>query len=138
MKSFAQLFEERRGVVDNGAYVRTQVPELLEGTNLALREGMPSAPPSDGALIGIAFYSLPDLIVLDGIAERSRHLSNSRNTRIEIFDILTCKSMQDVEALFSGLTPIRHPIIGVWAKGELIQKGSGVQEAQRIAQTLFT
>lgn len=138
MKAFAQLFEERRGVVDNGAYVRIKAPEVLGGTNLVLREGMPSAPPSDGALLGIAFYSLPDLIVLDDIVERSRHLSNARNTRVEIFDILTCKSMQDVEALFSGLTPYGTPIIGVWAKGELIQKGCGVREAQRIAQTLFT
>ncbi len=138
MKAFAELFEERRGVVDNGAYLRTKAPEVLGRTNLVLREGMPSAPPSDGALLGIAFYSLPDLIVLDDIAERSRRLSNSRNTRVEIFDILTCKSMQDVEALFSGLTPYGTPIIGVWDKGELIQKGCGVREAQRIAQTLFT
>jgi len=53
--------------------------------------------------------------------------------RIEIFDVLNLKSMQDVEALFHA--PVYStPMIGVWAKGELIQKGWGVRDAQRISR----
>jgi hypothetical protein len=93
---------------------------------------------SDGALIGIAFYSLPDLLILDDIVERCRESSHARNMQVEIFDILTFKSVQDVEALFPGLTPYGTPMISVWAQGELIQKGWGVREAQRISRALFT
>jgi hypothetical protein len=103
METFAQLFEERRGVLDNGAYVRSRASEVFSGTGLVLSEGMPSAPPSDGAVFGIAFYSLPDLVILDDVVERSRNSSRTRKMPVEIFDILTCKSIREVETLFSGL-----------------------------------
>jgi hypothetical protein len=136
MKTFAQLFEERRGILDNGAYVRSKAAEVFNGTKLLLREGLPSAP-NDGALLGIAFYSLPDLAVLDEVVERSRNSSHARNMQVEIFDVLVFKSMQDAEALFH--TPVYGtPMIGIWAKGELIQKGWGVRDAQRISRALFT
>ena len=139
MKTFAQLFEERRGAVDKGAYVRSNAPEVFRGTSLVLREGMPYAPPIEGARFGIAFYSLPDLLILDDVVERSRKSSHARNGQVEVIDILNFKSMQDVEALFPGLTPAYGtPMIGVWAHGELIQKGWGVRDAQRISRTLFT
>lgn len=137
MMTFAQLFKERRGVRDNGAYVRSKTPEVFSGTTLVLREGKPSAP-GDGALLGIAFYSPPDLVILDSVVERSRRSSHFRNMQVEIFDILIFKSMQDVEAMFPGLAPAyATPMIGVWARGELIQKAWGVREAQRILRTLF-
>jgi len=136
MKNFAQLFEERRGVVDNGAYVRSKASEVLNGTKLLLREGLPSVP-TDGALFDIAFYSLPDLVVLDELVERCRNSSQPHHVQGEIFDVLTLKSMQDVEALFP--TPAYGtPMIGIWARGELIQKGWGVRDAQRISRALFT
>ena len=137
MKTFAQLFEEKRGIIDNGNYVRSKAHEVFSGTTLGLSEALPSAP-SDGALLGIAFYSLSDLVVLDEVVERSRNSSPAHNMRVEVFDILAFKSMQEVEALFPGLTPAYGtPMIGVWAEGELIQKGWGVRDAQRISRTLF-
>jgi hypothetical protein len=105
MKTFAQLFQERRGAVDNGTYVRSKAPEVFRGTSLALREAMPSAPPSDGARFGTAFYSLPDLLILDDVVERSRKSSHTRIGQLEVIDILTLKSMQDVETLFPRLAP---------------------------------
>jgi hypothetical protein len=50
-------------------------------------------------------YSLPDLLILDDVVERSRKSSHARNGQVEVIDILNFKSMQDVEALFPGLTP---------------------------------
>ena len=38
MKTFAQRFEERRGVLDNGAYVQSKAAEVFNGTKLLLRE----------------------------------------------------------------------------------------------------
>lgn len=139
MNTFAQLFEERRGVGDNGAYVRSKASEMFSGTSLVLREGMPSASPRDGVRFCIAFYSLLDLLILDDVVERSRKSSHALNVQVEVIDILTLKSMQDVETLFPGLTPAYGtPMIGVWAHGEMIQKGWGLCETQRISRTLFT
>lgn len=136
MTTFAQLFEERRGALDNGAYARSKAPEVFRGTNLVLSEGMPAAP-SDGALLGIAFYSLSDLVILDDLVERSRQSSHS-NLQVRVFDILVFHSMQDVETVFPGLAPAYcTPMMGVWATGQMVQKGSGIREAQRIARTLF-
>jgi hypothetical protein len=137
MKTFGQLFEERRGVVDNGPYLRSNASELFTGTGFALREGMPSAP-SAGVLLGIAFYSLHDLMVLDEFVQRSRNSSQPVNLHVQVFDILVLKSMQDVEAVYPGLAPaFSTPMIGVWEKGELIEKGCGVGQAQRILGALF-
>lgn len=137
MKTFAQLFEERRGILDNGAYVRSRAPELLNATRLVFAEGMPSRLPNDGALLAIAFYSLPDLQFLDDIVERSRNVSRGRHVQMQVLDILICKSMEDIESLFPGLTPVYGtPIVGVWAKGELIDKGWGLRESTRIIKTL--
>ncbi len=121
--------------MDNGAYVQSKASGVFSGTSLVLRESMPSAPPSDGAVFGITFYSLSDLMILDDVLERSRNSSQNRNIWVEIFDILTCKSMQDVETLLPGPTPAYGtPMVGVWTKGELIQKGCGLREAQRLSQ----
>jgi hypothetical protein len=109
--------------------------EVFRGTEMLLKEGVPPAP-TDGAVVGIAFYSLPDLMVLDEVVDRCRNSQRS-HMRIEIFDVLNLKSMQDVEALFHA--PVYStPMIGIWAKGELIQKGWGVRDAQRISRVLST
>lgn len=135
MKTFAQLFEERRGLIDNGAYVRSKASEVFRGTKLLLKDGLPSVP-TDGALLGIAFYSLPDLVLLDEVVERSRDSSNARHVHIEIFDVLALKSMQDVEVLFHAPVYVT-PMVGIWVTGELARKGWGVRDAERISRSLF-
>ena len=136
MNTFAQFFEERRGIVDNGAYMRSKAREVFKGTNLVLTEGVPSAP-TDGALLGVAFYSLPDLVVLDEVVERSHNSSHARNMHVQIFDVLALNSMQNVEALFHTRV-YGTPMIGIWSKRELIQMGWGVRDAQRISRALVT
>jgi hypothetical protein len=139
MITFAQLFEESRGRLDNGAYVWSKAPEIVRGTTLMLSEGLPTAPQRDGALLGIAFYSLPDLQFLDDIVIRSRNTSDPRDMRIDVFDALSCKSMQDFESLFPGIAPVTFtPVIGIWRNGKLIEKGFGFRETRRISQILFT
>jgi len=45
--------------------------------------------------------------------------------------------MQDVEALFHA-PAYSTPMIGVWARDELISKGFGIRETQCISRALFT
>jgi hypothetical protein len=40
MRPFAQFFEERRGVIGNGTYVRSKAHEVFSGTILMLSEGL--------------------------------------------------------------------------------------------------
>lgn len=87
-------------------------------------------------LLGVAFYSLSDLQFLDSIVIRSR--DTSRHSRIEVFDMLSFKSMADFEGIFSGLRTAMPPVIGIWKNGNLIEKGFGIRDTQRIVQTLFT
>jgi hypothetical protein len=138
MMTFAQLFEESRGMLDNGAFVRSKASEIFSGPPFALSEGLPIVPQRDGVLVGIAFYSLPDLRFLDDIVLRSRNTSHSRDLRIDVFDVLSCKSIQDFDSLFPGITPVTvTPVIGVWRNGTLIDKGAGFRESRRIAAILF-
>lgn len=95
MTTFEQLFEESRGSLNNNAYLCSKASEILRGTTLVLTEGLPTAPRRDGVLLGVAFYSLPDLQFLDDIVIRSRE--TSREMRIDVFDILSFKSMADLE-----------------------------------------
>jgi hypothetical protein len=139
MITFAQLFDESGGRLDNGAYVWSKASEIVRGTTLVLSEGPPTAPKRDGVLLGLAFYSLPDLQFLDDIVIRSRNTSDSHEMRIDVFDVLSCKSMQDFESLFPGLEPVTvTPVIGIWRNGKLMEKGFGFRETRRISQILFT
>lgn len=135
MKTFEQLFEESRGRLDNSAYIWSKASEILGGTTLARTQGFPTAPKRDGVLLGVAFYSLPDLQFLDDIVIRSR--GTPREMRIDVFDVLSFKSTSDFEGIFSGLRPVMTPVIGIWKNGNLIEKGCGIQETRRILQNLF-
>ncbi len=130
--TFEQLFEESRVRLDNSTYIWSKASEILRGTTLVSVEGLPAAPQRDGVLLGVAFYSLPDLQFLDDVVIRSRDM------RIDVFDVLSFKSMSDFEGIFSGLRPVMTPVIGIWKNGNLIEKGCGIRETRRILQNLFT
>jgi len=134
VRTFEQLFEESRGRLDNGAYIWSKASEILSGTTLVSIEGLPVAPQRDGVLLGVAFYSLPDLQFLDSVVIRSR--DTFPDMRIDVFDVISFKSMGDFEGIFSGLRPSMTPVIGIWKGGNLIEKGCGIRETRRILQTL--
>ena|SRR5437899_6544869 len=131
MKTLVQFFEEKRGIADNGAYVRSKAPEVFRGSALVLSEDF-TRPPENGARIIIAFYSLPDLKLVDALLKASRETKNVPDS-VEVFDVLGCKSVQDVDCLIPGIAPVyAHPVVGAWRNGELVQKGSGIRESRRI------
>ena len=133
--TFEKLFEESRGRLDNSAYIWSKAPEILRETTLIPIEGLPAAPQRDGVLLGVAFYSLPDLQFLDSIVIRSR--DTVRDLRIDVFDVLSFKAMADFEGIFPGLRPSMTPVIGIWKNGNLIEKDCGIRETRRILQNLF-
>ena len=86
-------------------------------------------------LLGVAFYSLTDLQLLDDIVIRSR--DTFPEMRIDVFDVLSFKSMGDFENIFSGLRPAMTPVIGIWKNGNLIEKNCGIRETRRLLQNLL-
>jgi hypothetical protein len=72
MRTLEQLFEEKRGILDNGAYVRSKASEAFAGSPLMLTNEFPDAPPRDGGLLGIAFYASRDLRVADALTAKLR------------------------------------------------------------------
>lgn len=121
----------------NGAHFTGAFREV-RGTTLVVSEALPATPWHAGVLLGIAFYALPYLQFLDDVVIQSRD-SASPNVQVHVFGVLGLKSMQDVGTVFPGLAPTYGtPMIGVWASGQLVQKGWGVREARRIARGLFT
>jgi hypothetical protein len=109
-------------------------PEVLDGSALTLVENPAALPRLDGALIGIAFYSLPDLKLVDTLVRRSRETDNLPG-QIEVFDILIYKSKRDLERILPGMEPLYGtPIVGIWKNGALIQKGSGAEGRRIISQ----
>jgi hypothetical protein len=120
----------KRGLIDNGAYVRSNAPEIFAGSKLALVEDFAPAP-VDSARIVAAFYSLPDLKVVDEFLHAS--LTRSVTGPVEVFDVLICKSMEDVDRLIPGITPVyQTPMVGIWKNGELVRKGSNVENCREI------
>src|SRR6266853_5797969 len=135
MKTLLELFEEKRGVLDNGAYVRSKAPEVFRGSALVLRDELAPTPRVAGALVGIAFYSPSDLKIVDALVRRSQDRKDSNPASIEVFDILICKSTQDLERILPGITPLYGtPIVGIWENSELVEKGSGAEGRRIICQ----
>lgn len=78
MITFKELFRHghKRNALDNGTFARTNAQEVLAGSGIAITSDI-KRPISiqDGSLIGIAFYSLPDLELLDQLVIKYHGLS---------------------------------------------------------------
>jgi hypothetical protein len=132
MITFGELFREGQKInpLDNGAFARLNAQEALSGSGITFRSSEVPELPRNGAIIGIAFYSLADLSLIDElvIARRDKNLSHSGSESVVLFDVLTCKSMGDFEQLIPGIGPVYHtPVVGIWKEGQLVETGTGAK-----------
>jgi hypothetical protein len=88
-----------------------------------------SARVANGAIIGVAFYSLHDLEFLDQVVAYEQDGRAEQGAKvILVFDVLACKAMADFEEIIPGIGPVyQTPVIGVWKDGSLIAKETGLQ-----------
>ena len=128
MMTFAELFREgqKSKSLDNGELARSKAKELLSSHGITLKTDLTPISLEAGAVVGIAFYSLPDLKFLDQLvlACRDKKLGNS----VIVFDVLSCKTMTDFEKLIPGVGSVyQTPVVGIWRDGELVETGIGAK-----------
>ncbi len=129
-KALATLFKEaQKPYVDPGqhAWIVQACANELGRVSVGVHgiHDLPS-PPEKGqrVLIGAAFYSLYDLELLDAITATLRE--HPREERIEIVDVMSCKSQADFEACLPGIGKVvQTPVVGIWFDGDLNEKASG-------------
>lgn len=127
MMKLTHLFDERRGILDNGSYVRSRAPEVFEKTPLRLAHELATGSGKNRVVLGVAFYSRPDLELLDALVQKLRSGNCGTDRPIYVFDALMCKSMEDFERLVPGIAPVYDtPVVGIWEGGELVSKGWGI------------
>lgn len=128
MTSFATLFREgqKTNPLDHGELARSRARELLLGTGIVFWDDSSPIPIQNGTTIGIAFYSLPELELLDRLILIRDSVADSNGKSIIVFDVLRFKTMADFERLIPSFGPAyQTPIVGIWQDGNLVEKGTG-------------
>jgi hypothetical protein len=75
-------------------------------------------------LLGVASYSVADLALLDMVDEAHGHASAW--PRIDVFDVVECRSMEDFEKYVPGIGKVfQTPVVGLWEEGVLKEKAWG-------------
>ena len=133
-----QLFEEARRLPpgDQPGYVSTRLPEALVDSPISVwQRGQSISSMGRRTLLGIAPYSLPDLELLDAVTEALKQRGPDREDLVQVFDVLTCKSMKDFDDCIPGIGQVyQTPVVGIWEDGVLIEKGSGAKARQVVIE----
>jgi hypothetical protein len=138
--TFGELFREGHGLnaLDHGAFAGTKAHEVLAETGIAITADINTLTSiQNGSLIGIAFYSLPDLKLLDQLVLKYLGLAaeTSKREPIVIFDVLHCKTMWDFDKLIPGIGAVyQTPVVGIWKNGLLTEKATGAEAHSLIAR----
>jgi hypothetical protein len=130
MMTFVELFREGQKIdpLDNGTYARSKAQEVLSANGVTFTTDLSSTSIVNGAMVGIAFYSLPDLELLDQLVLACGSKTGSDSESVLVFDVLDCKGMRDFEQLIPGIGPVyQTPVVGLWKDSKLIEKGTGAK-----------
>lgn len=128
--TFVDLFREGQKIdpLDNGRYASSKAQEVLSANEITFRTDLGPTAIENGATVGIAFYSVPDLELLDQLVLACRSKTGSGSESVVIFDVLGCKAMGDFELLIPGIGPVyQTPVVGIWKDGKLVEKGTGAK-----------
>lgn len=112
-------------------YVSAHIPAIVREGNLKMWSA-DSAIPTIGrrTVIGIAPYAVLDLKLIDALQQATSE-PTSEEEQIEIFDILACAHMKDLEDRVPRIGSVSHtPILGVWENGVLTDTLSGAKARQ--------
>lgn len=92
---------------------------------------------ADRIVIGVASYSVRDLQMLDMVAKKVNDEITSPETEIVVFDTLSCKTMDEFQAIIPGIgVVLQTPVVGVWRNGILVEKASG-SKAFEVIKNIF-
>ena len=137
MNTFHDLFRQPTRRV-GGAFPLDRRRELFPGfveRSPKLHLWLPEQPGSEqGArlLLGVATWSGYDMNLLDLIEEAP----HANGIDIEVVDVDTLPSAEDVTRVFPGLEFAQSPLVGYWVGGKLIEVAQGFAARQLVARLL--
>jgi hypothetical protein len=139
MTQFAGLLSKDMSAAPAQHYpdLSRRLTEALKNSGLGIwKRGDPIVVSGRRLLIGIAPYSIYDLRLLDAINDRTA--SGEISDRIDVFDILNCEKMTDLDSYVPGIgIAYQTPVVGIWIDGILKQKCSGHQ-ARQLLISMYT
>ena len=102
----------------------------ISRSGLHRRDPSEQIPPGVYVVIGIATYSPLELAMLDEIDSHSPSWPNG--LRIDVFSVLECKSMEDLQQYLPGIKQdvYQTPIVGVWTDKKLSACTTGLAESR--------
>ena len=138
MKRFSSLLEPRSemSVAQQQRDAGEQLAALLRESRLhPWQPGDPILDRGRRILLGVASYSVVDLAVLDTLNEA--HGQGSIWPRLDVFNVLECQSMQDLEKYVPGIGKVfQTPVVGYWEEGLLKETASGKAGRDLLAKVL--
>jgi hypothetical protein len=116
-------------------YISDRIPAALAGSKIGIWNPEASIPLAGRrTLLGIAPYAPLDLKLLDALCEAMEDPRN-QGEQLEMFDILTCTDMRDLQARTPEIGNVPHtPILGVWENGTLTLRASGAKALQMLVE----
>jgi hypothetical protein len=138
MKRFSSLLEPRSEVTvgQQQRDAREELAALLRESRLHLWQlGDPVLNRGRRILLGVGSYSMADLALLDNLNEA--HGQESIWPRLDVFDVLECRSIQDFEKYVPGIGKVyQTPVVGYWEEGLLKEKAWGKAGRDLLAKVL--
>jgi hypothetical protein len=132
-----QIFQQAQQLPpgQQSRYISVRLPGALAGSKIGIWNPEASIPKAGRrTLLGVAPYASLDLKLLDALCEAMDDPRN-QGERMEMFDILACTDMRDVQARIPEIGNVPHtPILGVWENGMLILRASGAKARQILVE----
>jgi hypothetical protein len=135
MTPFLNLFQNYRDRMpgEQQALIVQEFPEVV--ARFGFERWSATAGPGSGAdrlVLGVATYSIYDMRLLDLVVNARQ---NWTTPRIEVFNTLDCKSVDDLEARIPGIgMAYQTPVAGLWRGGVLREKGWGLPARELVAR----
>jgi hypothetical protein len=124
MNSFADLVAnpEGRWPAEVQSEAEREFSHRVKQSHFGLRQRGVEAPAGLYVVIGVATYSQPEMDLLDEL-EASHATWRRHGVKVDVFNVLNCKSHQDFQDYLPGFTGhvLQTPIVGIYQDGSLWQ-----------------
>ena len=123
--------------LDNGQLARSKAQDVLSGCGIAFTDDVNPSSMRNGITVGIAFYSRSDLELPDQLVRARRKRSVADSTSAVLFDVLSCRRMEDFEKFIPGIGSVyQTPAFGIWKNGQVLETGTGARGRMLLSQAI--
>jgi hypothetical protein len=124
---FAELLKRSEDMTpsEQQYLVEREFPDVVRASAVHLwRPGDPISGMRQRLVVGVATYSVLDLMLLDRLETHARR--HTESLRVDVFNTLDCRRHEDFQDYIPGLGDVYHtPVAGLWESGQFVAGGSG-------------